>query len=362
MKVAIMGAGLSGLSCAITLEKNGISPTIFEKRSKVGDRFVCAEALLSVLHQPIDDFIAYFSEKHGIYLRPTSNIKELHVYSPNEHAVIHGHLGFVNIRGRESDSFEQQLATQVRSDITYNSENTYEELLRDFTHVVMATGDASYAMKVQDFQKDLSVSMKGATVEGEFNRYSVYVWLDDEIAPKGYGYLLPFSEKEANIVIAYPDYPENQAKDIDTLWDKFYHLVCQTLDQQPRITDQFQIREYIIGICRNPRIGNTFFTGNCFGAIMPFLGFGQLTATLTGVYAAHDLCRLGKYVELTKPSQASYQDSLVLRRAMEKMDNTAFDILVKGLSGYWGERIFNSRRLNPLKLMSYLLRPLVKQR
>jgi flavin-dependent dehydrogenase len=40
MKVAIMGAGISVLSCAITLEKNGIEPVIFEKRSRVGERFV----------------------------------------------------------------------------------------------------------------------------------------------------------------------------------------------------------------------------------------------------------------------------------------------------------------------------------
>lgn len=39
MKVTIMGAGISGLSCAITLEKNGIEPAIFEKMSKVRDRF-----------------------------------------------------------------------------------------------------------------------------------------------------------------------------------------------------------------------------------------------------------------------------------------------------------------------------------
>lgn len=37
MKGAIMGAGISGLPCAITLEKNGIEPVIFEKRSRVRD-------------------------------------------------------------------------------------------------------------------------------------------------------------------------------------------------------------------------------------------------------------------------------------------------------------------------------------
>jgi flavin-dependent dehydrogenase len=37
IKIAIMGAGLSGLSCAITLEQNGLYPVIFEHRRSVGD-------------------------------------------------------------------------------------------------------------------------------------------------------------------------------------------------------------------------------------------------------------------------------------------------------------------------------------
>lgn len=62
MDVAIMGAGLSGLACAITLEKNGITPTIFESRSQVGDRFINAEAFLPVFERPIRDNYAYLSD------------------------------------------------------------------------------------------------------------------------------------------------------------------------------------------------------------------------------------------------------------------------------------------------------------
>jgi phytoene dehydrogenase-like protein len=39
MKVAIMGDGLSGLACALTLEKRGVKPDVLEKRRIVGDRF-----------------------------------------------------------------------------------------------------------------------------------------------------------------------------------------------------------------------------------------------------------------------------------------------------------------------------------
>ncbi len=204
-----MGAGLSGLACAITLEKNGITPTIYEKRSKVGDRFVNGEILLSILIRPVYDSIATLSEEFGIYLKPTSNIQEMVLFSKNEKTNIEGRLGFTNIRGRDKDSFESQLEQQTKSVIHYHSEETYEQLLRKHSHVVIATGDGDYAKEHRNFREDLTVSIKGVTVKGDFDRYTVMAWLDYDIAPYGYCYLIPFSEKEANISLAIPDYPEN---------------------------------------------------------------------------------------------------------------------------------------------------------
>lgn len=357
IKVGIMGAGLSGLACALVLEANGIEPVIFEQRSQIGDRFVNGEVLLSILSRPVIDCLAYFSDEHGIFLKPVSNLKRMIIHSQNEQAVINGHLGFANLRGRHPDAFENQLARQVKSRIVFNSQYRYEELVQDFTHVVMATGDAAYAAKVQNYQVDLTVTLKGVNVVGDFDRYSVAVWLDHRLAPKGYGYLIPLSDKQANLVIAYPDYPENREQDINDLWAAFFRRACRDLKQNPKIIDHFEVTRYIIGICRQPRIGNTFFTGNCFGAIMPFLGFGQFVSILTGIYAAHDLCGRGSYAELTRPLRRSYQNSLILRRAMEQLDNAKFDLLVKNLNGFWGDKLFNSGSYDVLKLFSYLLRP-----
>jgi hypothetical protein len=92
---------------------------------------------------------------------------------------------------------------------------------------------------------------------------------------------------------------------------------------------------------------------------MPFLGFGQWIALLTGIYAAQDLCGMENYEELTKPLQKSYESSLILRRAMEKADNAKLDIMIKALSGKLGEKLFNSGHHDPLKIASYLLRPFV---
>lgn len=359
MDIAIMGAGLSGLACAITLEKNGITPTIFESRRKAGDRFINGEIMLSILNRPVKDSIAHLAADHGIFLKPLSNIRRAMFYSENEQAVVEGQLGFCTMRGRHDGSFENQLASQVKAKIHFNSRHTYEELLQGFTHVVMAPGDAAYAAKVQDFQMDLTATIKGAIVGGEFDRYTIRTWLDNSLAPQGYGYLIPLSDTEANIAISYPDYPKNRDTDLNILWDTFIRRVSQDLGQDLKLKDSFEITRYIIGMSRYPRIGNTLFIGNCMTSIMPFLGFGQYSAIMTGIFAAYDLCGLGNYEDLVKGLRQSYQNSLVLRRALEKLDNSGFDRLVKSMDGKLAESIFRYSERDPLKYLSFLLRPLM---
>ncbi len=360
MDIAIMGAGLSGLACAITLEKHGITPTIFEKRSQPGDRFVNGEILLSIFTRPKHDDIASLSEEYGIFLKPAAQIQKMNLFSKNEKAILEGQLGFTNIRGRHQDSFEAQLAREVKSTIHYHSEATYEQLSREYSHVILATGDGDYSKKVRNFREDLTVSIKGATVSGNFDRYTVFSWIDYDLAPLGYCYLIPFSEKEANISLAIPDLPQNSDKNTDDLWEGFCQKVRTELNQPLPITDQFQITGYPIGICRSARIGNTFYVGNCFGSMMPFMGFGQYAAILSGVYAAYDLCGLGKYEKLMEPLRQSYEDSLVMRRAMEQLSDEGLDRIIRLLQGYWGEKLLQTRALNPIKLASRLLRPYIK--
>jgi flavin-dependent dehydrogenase len=355
-----MGAGLSGLACAITLEKNGISPTIYEKRTQVGDRFVNGEVLLSVFTRPVHDCIASLSEQYGIYLSPTSNIQKIELFSKNETAIIEGQLGFTNIRGREEESFESQLGRQVKTKINFNSENTYEQLLHDHTHVVLATGDGNYAKQTKNYREDLTVSIKGVSVEGNFDRYSVMAWIDYDLAPYGYCFLIPYSEKEANISMAIPDYPSDNPVNINKLWEQFYLKVCEQLNQKLPITDHFEINKFQIGICKSSRIGNTFYVGNCFGTMMPFMGFGQYAAILSGVYAAYDLCGLGKYEELMQPLRQSYENSLVLRRAMEQLSNDNLDLIMRALQTDLGGKLLTTPTINPLKVASYLLRPFIK--
>lgn len=356
MEVAIMGAGLSGLACALELERQGFQPVIFEQRDSVGDRFVNGEVLLNVFSRPVTDEIAYLAEHHKIFLKPTANIKDLYIHSPKATAHIEGHLGFSNIRGRHHNSWEQQLAAQLETPITFNSTATYEDLLTKYSHVVVATGDAAYAQRISQFDVSTRAALVGATVEGDFSRYSVHAWLNNSFAPHGYGYLIPFSEQEANIVIAFPVDDEEVDKDYgERLWRQFHRKVQTQLNQSLRVTDQFQVYNYLIGVCRTPRVGNTFLTGNCLGALSPWLGFGQFASLLSGVFAAWDIAGKGNYTDLTAPILQSHRNALVLRRFLERLDNEDYDVIVTKLDGFWGEYLFTTQR-DVLKWLSYVLR------
>ena len=108
-------------------------------------------------------------------------------------------------------------------------------------------------------------------------------------------------------------------------------LACNNLDQNFKITDNFEITRYMMGICNKPKIDNTYFVGNCFGTISPGLGFGQYTSILTGIYSAYDICGLGTYEELTKPLFENYNHSLVFRRFLENLTDDEIDFQVKNL-------------------------------
>ena len=332
MEVAIMGAGISGLSCAITLERYGITPIIFEKRNRVGDRFVNTEAMFNIFNRPVKDCLPYIAENYHINLKPIDEVNKLFIHSKNEIGTIDGKIGYTNIRGRHKDSYENQLKKQVKCNINFNSTCEYEELCKNFEYVVLASGDGEYASHLGNYRCDLTCTIKGATVEGEFAASNSHVWFNYDILPKGYAWLMPFSEKEANLVIAYPDYPDNIKLDINDMWKKFYNLSCKNLNQNLKITDNFEITRYMLGICNKPKIDNTYFVGNCFGTISPGLGFGQYTSILTGVYSACDICGVGSYEELSKPLFENYSHSLVLRTFLENLTDDEIDFQVKNLN------------------------------
>lgn len=361
MKVAILGAGMAGLSCAIILERNGITPNIYEKRTCVGDRFVNAEAMFSILNRPTRDSLAFLRDNYHINLNPISNITKLILHSQNEVSSIKGNIGYSNIRGRHDNAYEVQLSKMINSKIQFNSRKTYEELCKDYDYVVLATGDADYSCQLGNYSCDITCTIKGVLVEGEFDPEISHVWFDYNIMPKGYGWVIPYNTKEANLVLAYPDFPDNIKQDINYLWDEYYKIVSSYFMQNFRITDKFEITKYMVGLCNKPKIDNTYYVGNCFGAMSPGLGFGQYISILTGIYCAEDICGISDYNKSTESLMEQYKKSLELRRFLEGLSNEQLDFFIKNIDNVLIDKLIDkscstNTSIDYLKILSPLMK------
>ncbi len=361
MKIAIIGAGLAGLSCALTLEKHGHSADVFEKHSDISFQYKLAELMTPILHRPIDDAVKFFSEKHDIHLKPTTNVQKIFVHSPSESAFVEGNLGFINMRGDHAEAYEKQIAEQlVNTKIHCNQNITYKEISKEYTHVVIATGDVLDTQQIQPIEISLASTFAGAIVQGDFIPNEVHTWFDNTLAPKGMVYFLPHSKNQGTLVLVYPQYEETLVKDKNKYWKEALVQASQTLKQNLIIEEEFSLKDYNVGKSKYPRIGNTFFVGNCMGAITPFLGFGQSSSMLSGIYAAYDICGLGDYEELSAPLYKDYEDSLTLRKAIERLSNDQLDLVAKSLHVKTIDNLITKPNMSILKVLSHLLNPFIR--
>jgi len=358
MKIAIMGAGLSGLSCAIILEKFGYHPYIFEKNSNVGNTIPRAEIMLPAFTLPVTHQYQYLDSTYGIKINPISTINHATLFSENKTANLGGRLGYINIRGNHPYSLEFQLLNQVKSGIFYDSTFTYDQLRKAFSHVIVATGYPKYVNNLQPIRTDVIFTIRGATVIGQFDLQQMYTWHDNSIAPKGLAFLIPFSKHRATIAIAIPSYLSDGPHGIPALWDNFLKRLPFDTQKDLEVIDVFQINQLIFGQCMNPKIGTTYFTGNCLSAMGPAFGFGQFNALLSGIYAALDISKKGHYNKLTKQIYRSYDHSLTLRRYREKLNNRQLDFMIRMLNIPGVNRMILSKT-NYAKYFGILAKPFI---
>lgn len=317
MKVAIIGAGPSGLSCAYELEKHGIEPVIFEEKAYVGDILEFTGIWSRLITHPFGDSIKYLYKRYGLAITPLSCLKEEILISQNKKITISGNLGFIMERGTEKNSLEKQIAAKIKTPIKFNNKVDLRDIKNDFTHIVVASASSDIPKQMGVWTDTLISNCRIATVSGDFKTDSVTAWYNTKYSKNLFVSLIPKSRHEATIMLLINQIPPSE---LDFYWKEY--LSIENINYP--VTD-IRDAEHSCGFVQPLKKGNVYFVGNAGGLTDSVFGIGAFNAIESGITAARCIVNNWDYNKLMAPF---YRDIAALhefRKAINNFNNESFD-------------------------------------
>lgn len=355
MKVAIIGAGLSGLYCALELEKYGIYPDIFEKNSFIAEPFSHIIAMLNITHRPIRDFQNYLKKNMDIEIKPINVINSLAHNGPNLSTTIKGDFGYFYKLGRDDNSLKNQLFSMLKNPKVYFNELVdYEKLKKEYDYVVVATGNKKAVEEIGVWQEWIKTYVKGAIVLGDFDPTQLIMWINKDYSKNGYAYLTPFNSKKASLVLITTDVNENE---IDNYWQLFWY----TENFKYTIVEEFKL-PHKSGYVYPHRYENLIFIGNSGGGVEPFLGFGHLNSATMGFSAARTIIKGYDFENQIKKIMDRNLNMRHIRKSFEKQTNSNYDNIIAGLRLPGVESMIYNTNINVVKGLGFYLDHFVNDR
>jgi len=322
VNVAIIGAGPSGLACALELERHGIAPVIFEQRHRPGDLFDHCAAVLELFTRP-NDPLADLKKNYSIELRPINGIRTIVMKSPQKEVNVKGKLGYFFMRGGDPNSVETQLYNKLKTRVSTNTKVHYTDLHRDYDYVVVASGGRETSRTEGIWSTVFSSNMIGGTVIGRFDLTRLLMWMDTRYSKNAYAYLAPMEKKRAFLGLVVPESTVEEARE---RWKNFWMLESHPYEQVNEI-----IVEHKAGFVYPHQVGNLLFVGISGGFQEPFLGFGLISALKSGVLAGRAIATGRRYEDLLVQLKEDMKHSLILREMFNSVDNKALDNIMMTL-------------------------------
>lgn len=346
VKVAVIGAGTSGLSCAIELERNGIYPQIFERNNFIGEYHPHVSAFLGLITRPVADPIRYINQNLGIKLEPLNQLRKVIHYSPHNEVTVTGSLGYFMIRGKEEFSVQGQLYSQIKSKVQFNSFVRPEDLEKEFDYVIVADGHWSAPKRYGIWKEIMRTWLKGGIFEGEFEADTLQMWLDNELTKGVYIYCAPYSKNKAVIAQVVQNIEHEELNDY---WHRF--LESRGILKKYNMLESWEL-PHNAGFVKTNRVGNTYFIGAAGGGVEPFLGFGQFNAIITGVMAAKSIVQGMDINILLKVLKKKNRELYTIRSQLDLVTNGGYDRLLTVMKTPGLRSLIYKTDINIIKYMS----------
>lgn len=351
MKVAIIGAGLAGLSCAHELEQHGLQPVVFERNGYIGEQYPHVSAILEIVIRPIKDSLSHFC-KLGIQVRPLDYCRSIIHHGPNATSIIKGNFGYFFRRDQSKDDLKFQIHSTLRNTkLILNELVDYQTLQKEFDYVVIANGDSNFTEEFGCWYERVTTFVRGAVIAGDFDPNALIVWINKDYCKDGYAYLTPFNRKQASVALIATDVSE---KEVDSYWELFWY---STEMRRYTVVEEFKL-EHKSAQVYPYRVGNVLFAGDAAGIIDPFLGFGQLSAITMGVMAARSIVTGSDYGKLVKDITQKNSKLFEFRKALNGSTNFMYDMLMTSIALPGIKHILYYTPLDVTRVGSFLLKHL----
>lgn len=350
MKVAIIGAGLSGLTCALELEKKGIIADVFEKDNNVGWAWAEVSFWPNVIYQNIGDQREYLKNKFDVDIKPLSVCRTNIIKSPNQQVKIQGDLGYFIPRGKGNESVENQLIMQLRKTaIQYNTPTDYKELSKRYDWVVISTGRDREARELNVWEDQGMVRIIQGIAIGNFDPDSASMYLNTEYAGTGFARVTPFSSVQAILSVYVIGLLGHE---VESLFNKFLQIEgLGSLEVLYKII----LPPYYNGRVNKLRIGNILLTGRSAGLAESFVGTGSVEALASGVLAARAIADNDDYESSMKPLQEHIDNVSAFRKTLNGFDNKDFDKLISLIDTPGIKQLLYNTRLNFIDLVGSIM-------
>ncbi|MEG6616190.1 NAD(P)/FAD-dependent oxidoreductase [Peptococcaceae bacterium 1198_IL3148] len=346
MKVAIIGAGIAGLACAIELERLGITPEVYEQRYQVGDPCSFPAVMLD-LGLVTSEQIRYLYKQYRLKIKPLAKIKRLVLHSPNHKKTFTGQLGHFVEMGHSDNNLHNQLASELKVKINLRQNVDYFKIRDNYDWVVLADGSPSIPIQLNIWQSTFQGWVRGGNMVGEFAPSTAEVWVNREFAREGYAYLAPYNNKAAALTLFVNGISRQELHDY---WNTFINK----LQSEPKFTAFFEL-EYQTGRLKKHQVANTIIVGNAGGFVPALWGQGLMMSMISGIEAARSIVKGSNYEQKVKTLIKANERLDKIHQSLNQLDNSGLDMLVKMLKVPGVTSLATTAHYSGVKLISNLI-------